>query len=133
MIVTFPHLCRAGERAPPKSAPVSFLRVQVRTSRDATASRSMEFHRRILGRQFASCVRISGIPSPCIGTRALIAVADRRKKRPRRRADHPKRPSFIRILRTSLVLITLREIIIKVIKLLCATRMIRRKSMGFVR
>lgn len=33
----------------------------------ATASRSMEFHRRILGRQFASCIRISRIPSPCIG------------------------------------------------------------------
>lgn len=45
----------------------------------ATASPSMEFHHRIPGRQFASCIRISRIPSPCIGTPALIAVVDRRK------------------------------------------------------
>jgi len=45
----------------------------------ATASPSMEFHRRIPGRQFASCIRISWIPSSCIGIPALIAVADRRK------------------------------------------------------
>jgi len=32
----------------------------------ATASPSMEFHRRIPGRQFASCIRISRIPSQCI-------------------------------------------------------------------
>lgn len=45
----------------------------------ATAYPSMEFHRRIPGRQFASCIRISRIPSPCIGSPALIAVVDRRK------------------------------------------------------
>lgn len=45
----------------------------------ATASPSMEFYRRIPDRQFASCIRISRIPSPCIGTPALIAVVDRRK------------------------------------------------------
>jgi len=45
----------------------------------ATASPSMEFHRRIPGRQFASCIRISWISSSCIGIPALIAVADRRK------------------------------------------------------
>lgn len=63
--------------APEISAPVP---IPLRPGKNVTtASRSMEFHRRILGRQFASCIRISRIPSPCIEARALIVAVDRRK------------------------------------------------------
>lgn len=81
MIVTFPHLCppqyATGKPGAPKSAPVPFLRVQVRTSRrhlvqwNSTVGFSVgnlpvafEF------REFLA--RVSG-------PRALIAVVDRRK------------------------------------------------------
>lgn len=69
MIVTFPHLClpqgaQTGKRGPEIRAGPIPLRPGKNVT---TASRSMEFHHRILGRQFASCIRISRIPSPCIG------------------------------------------------------------------
>lgn len=78
MIVTFPHLCRrCGCNA---STEIRAGPIPSRPGKNvATASPSMEFHRRIPDRQFASCIRISRIPSPCIGAPVLIAVADRRK------------------------------------------------------